>query len=110
MKPIHALGIAISLFLVGCSQRPVLEGPVKFIIYEPEPGDVRTAHSEPAPADFVQDPSHPYAQLWNCEPYVRLYPNYVELVCRFKKPDRVDTFTHVIPSSRLHFLRWLNGK
>lgn len=97
--------------LSGCSPRPTLEGPVKFIIYEPEPGDVRHVHSEKAPADFKPNPENSLADLWDCAPYVRLYPDYVELVYHKKRIDgSEDAFTHVIPSSRLRFLRWLDRK
>ena len=95
----------------GCSPRPILEGPVKFIIYEPSPGDVRDVHAEKAPPDFQADSKNQYGDLWDCAPYVRLYPDYVELVYHFNTTDRkVNVFTHVFPTARLHFLRWIDKK
>jgi hypothetical protein len=99
--------LGIVLALSSCSRKPILEGEVNFATYEPEPGDVRTIYSDKAPENFKPDPAHPYAQFWDSNPKVKLFDGYAELFYTVHRGESKEfTFVHVIPSERLHFLRW----
>lgn len=99
--------LLISMFvaLAACSPRPIKEGAVRFIYYEAGPKDIRQIHREAQPEDFRETENN--LARWNADPYVKLYPDYVEIRYTINDAAQDDRIvTHVIPAQSLRFLRW----
>jgi len=82
--------IGITLFFTGCSRTPFDEGAAAIVVYEPISGESRT----------LKEDLHPYVQLYS--DFVII--NYT----RTNKDNVSKPFTHVIPTSKLGFVRWLD--
>lgn len=71
---------------------PFDEGPAALVMYEPTTGDIRTLDED-------------------VKPYIKLYSDYVVIsYTRTDDKNGSKSLVHVIPASKLGFVRWLDPK